>query len=173
MNTAKRILQIAYFRDDDFDGVEINGVKLDIPSEIKSHFRDIRRIQELSLPVKVSVFDTVLGNRKEYLDQARKFIVSFSHERCIVFLDPDTGLEPPRPNLNHVLDSEIRELWDALKPGDVLALYQHQTNKNGRPWVEPKSVQFERAIAVAAGSSKIACGFSLARDVVLFYVPKA
>ncbi len=34
MNTAKRILQIAYFRDDDFSGVEIDGGKFDIPSKM-------------------------------------------------------------------------------------------------------------------------------------------
>ena len=176
VNTAKRILQIAYFRYDDFSGVEIDGGKFDIPLEIKAHFRDIRRIEGLSSPLKVSILDTVFENRKEYLDQAKEFITSFSHERCIVFLDPDTGLEPARPSLNHVLKCEINELWDAMKQGDILALYQHKTNKKGGPWVkwaEPKRLQFERAIAAATGSVKIAHGFRLAGDVVLLYVPKA
>jgi hypothetical protein len=31
MNTAKRILQIAYFRDNDFCGIEIDGKKFNIP----------------------------------------------------------------------------------------------------------------------------------------------
>lgn len=176
MNTAKRILQIAYFRDHDFSGVEIDGGKFDIPSEIRAHFRDIRRTQDLSSPLKVSILDTVFENRKEYLDQAKEFITSFSHERCIVFLDPDTGLEPARPNLNHVLNCEIKELWDTMKQGDILALYQHKTNKKGGPWVkwvEPKRLQFERAIVAATGSVKIAHGFRLTDDVVLLYVPKA
>ena len=54
-----RILQIAYFRDDDFSGVEIDGGKFDIPSEIKSRFRDISRIEGLSSPPKVSVFKSL------------------------------------------------------------------------------------------------------------------
>jgi hypothetical protein len=173
MNTAKRILQIAYFRDNDFDIIEIDGEKFNIPSEVKAHFRNIRKIEELSSPVKVSVFDTVFKNRIEYLDQAKKFISSFSRERCIVFLDPDTGLEPSNPNLNHLLGREVTEFWAILKPGDVLALYQHKTNLNNKLWVEPKRVQFERAIKVPEGTVKIAHGLKLARDVVLFYVHKA
>jgi hypothetical protein len=60
-----------------------------------------------------------------------------------------------------------------LKPGDVLALYQHKTNRNNKSWVEPKRVQFERAIKGPEGTVKIAHGLKLARDVVLFYVHKA
>jgi hypothetical protein len=175
MNDANRILQIAYFRDDDFFGVEIDGGKFDIPSEIKAHFRDIRRTEGLSSPPKVSVFVTVFENRKEYLDQAKEFITAFSHERCIVFLDPDTGLEPPKtkPNLNHVLSKEIRDFWHTLKPGDLLALYQHKTNRNGEAWKEPKRKQFQEAIIAAEGTVKIAHGPKLARDVILIYVQKA
>lgn len=173
MNNAKRILQVAYFRSNQFDGVEIDRVKFETPPEITNHFRNIHRIEELSSPVKVSVFNTVFNDRKGYLDQAKEFIASFSHERCIVFLDPDTGLEPEtvKSNLDHVLNSEIKELWDALKPDDVLALYQHQTNRNGKTWIEPKKGQFTRAIGAAVDAVKIGHG-DLARDVVVFYVQK-
>jgi hypothetical protein len=173
MNTAKRILHIAYFREDDFAGIEIGNEHLEIPSEVKAHFRDILRMEDVLSLVKVSVFDAVFKNRKEYLDQANDFILSFSDEKCVVLLDPDTGLEPAHPNLNHILDTEIGQLWASLKPGDVLVVYQHQTNRNGTPWVEPKRIQLERAIEAAEGAVKIAHGFELARDVVFFYARKA
>ena len=30
-------------------------------------------------------------------------------------------------------------------PGDLMAFYQHQTNRNGKEWIGPKISQFERA----------------------------
>ncbi len=173
MASVARILQIAYFRHDDFEAIEIDGKQFEIPSEVKSHFRDIRRIEDLSSHVEINVFDAVFQNREVYHLQARDFIKSFAKEKCIVFLDPDTGLEPAHPNLTHVLEEEIRKIWVALKSGDVLVFYQHQTNRNGAPWIEPKRSQFERAIKAPNGSVKIAHGFKLARDVAFFYVKKA
>jgi hypothetical protein len=170
---ATRILQIAYFRHDTLAGIEIDGEPFEIPLEVKAHFRDIRRIQDLSPHVRISVFDTVFENREEYLDQARNFITSFADEKCVIFLDPDTGLEPAHPNLNHVLEQEIRKFWAALKSGDVLVFYQNQTNRKGTPWMEPKRTQFERAIEAPEGTVKIAHGLKLARDVAFFYVRKA
>ena len=172
MTAATRILQVAYFRYDTFEGIEIDGEPFEIPLEVKAHFRDIRRIEDLSSHVRISVFDTVFENRKDYLDQARNFISSFANEQCIVFLDPDTGLEPAHPNLNHVLDEEIGKFWAALKSGDVLVFYQHQTNRNGAPWMQPKRRQFERAVEAPEGTVKIAHGLKLARDVAFFYVRK-
>ncbi len=90
--TAKRILQIAYFRPNDFGGIEMDGEPLEIPPEIKYHFRNIRRIGALSSQVKVSVFDAVLEDRKDYLNQTKKFIESYSHERCVVLWTPTLDL---------------------------------------------------------------------------------
>ncbi len=89
-----------------------------------------------------------------------------------MFLDPDTGLESTRPSFKHVLRREANDFWKSLKAGDTLAIYQHQTNRNGKPWQEPKRIEFEKAIGVPEGSVKVGCGLELARDVVLFYVVK-
>jgi len=172
IKAASRILQIAYFREDDPSRVEMDGNDHDIPAEVMAHFRDISRIHELPSHVKITVFDKVIADRNEYLDEASEFISSFKKERCIVFLDPDTGLEPANHNLNHVLDKEAKAYWDTLKHLDVLALYQHQTNRNGEAWEEPKRMQFERAIAVPHGIVKTGRGVHVARDVVLFYAQK-
>lgn len=169
---AKRILQIAYFRHDDFEAIDIDGEQFETPPEVKTHFRDIRKIENLSSHVEINVFDTVFENRETYHLQAKDFINSFAKDKCIVFLDPDTGLEPTHPNLTHVLEEEIRKIWAIMKSGDILVFYQHQTNRNGTPWIEPKRAQFESAIETPRGSVKIAHGFKLARDVAFFYVKK-
>jgi hypothetical protein len=170
--SADRILQIAYFREGDFEKVEIDGTIQNIPAEVKAHFRDIRKINELASEVKISVFDMILADRLQYIEKACEFISLFNQERCIVFLDPDTGLEPERPSLNHVLEKEAKVFWDILKPLDVFLLYQHQTNRSGVPWEEAKRIQFARAIGVPQDIIKIARGTQVARDVAFFYTQK-
>jgi len=170
---AKRILQIAYFREDDIEHVEIDDTKIDIPAEVKTHFRNIRKIETLCSQVNISVFDKVFADRNQYIDEAKRFISSFKGERCIVFLDPDTGLEPERPSLNHVLDSEVKTLWNALESLDVLVLYQHQTNRRGEPWENAKRMQFAKAIDVPEGNVKIGRGPQLTHDVALLYVQRS
>lgn len=174
MNSASCILQIAYFREHSFPNVELDTQEKVLPEEVQKHFRDIKNIENLSLPIKIKVFDEVLADRKQYLLEAKKFIFRYSMEgRCVVFLDPDTGLEPTKPNLRHVLRKEANEFWKSIKIDDVLVLYQHQTNKNGKPWEEAKRIEFEKAIGAPKGSVKVGRGPKLANDVVLFYAIKA
>lgn len=76
--------------------------------------------------------------------------------RTIVFLDPDTGLQPTKPSWEHVLDSELASIWAAMPAGHVLVFYQHKTSYNGSPWLEPKRAQFESAVGLEPGASKVA-----------------
>jgi hypothetical protein len=87
-------------------------------------------------------------------------------------LDPDTGLEPERPSLKHVLESELGEIWEQMAPGDVLVFYQHRTNRSGEPWVDAKRTQFENALGLKRRAAKVAGLENLAGDIVLFYRQK-
>jgi hypothetical protein len=172
MNTVKRILQIAYLQASDFPKVEIDKEEKDMPKEVQTHFRDIRNIEALLSPIKVSVFSKIIVDRKQYLREAKEFISLYQKERCVVFLDPDTGLEPARPSLKHVLKEEAREFWKTLRTNDLLALYQHETNKAGRPWEETKRIELEKAIGAPKGSVMVGRSLKVAKDVVLFYAKK-
>jgi len=99
---------------------------------------------------------------------------SFSHERCVVFLDPDTGLEPEKSkgDEKHVLNREAQTFWRALPGGTVFAFYQHKPNRSNDPWIEPKRAQLEAAIGIAASEIGVASGIKIANDVVLFYAVK-
>jgi hypothetical protein len=91
----------------------------------------------------------------------------------IVFLDPDTGLEPAgSTGPQHVLDSEVESIWEALSPNDVMVFYQHQTNRNGTPWIKPKKLQLEQALKVRQGATKLAYAPKIARDVAFFFIEK-
>lgn len=169
---CSRILQIAYFRESNLGPIEIDSQTFSVPPEVQAHFRDIRKVGELPGPVKVSVLTDTFANRTTYLEKAIAFIAKYSAENCVVFLDPDTGLAPSNPNLNHVLDSEAQQLWKELKAGDIFVFYQHQTNRSGEPWIEPKRLQLERALRLKTGAIKVAHGPKIARDVAFFYLAK-
>lgn len=169
---AKKIIQIAYYRKSDFKTFEIDGVNQNIPEEILNHFRRIKDIETLNLEVPVHVFDTVIADRKVYLSASLRFIQRFQDSNTVVFLDPDTGLEPKRHGLQHVLESEAKTIYDNLMKGDVFAFYQHQTNLNGRPWIEPKRKQLARALNIDLNNLKIAYGQFVARDVAFYYCTK-
>jgi len=54
----------------------------------------------------------------------------------------------------------------------VLVVYQHRTNPKGQPWIGPKKEQFERAVGLPIGTSKLARSTKLASDVAFFYAQK-
>ncbi|MDD2901798.1 MAG: hypothetical protein PHU44_05135 [Syntrophales bacterium] len=148
--------------------------EFEIPSEVLAHFRDLRKITELTTHPEVVVFSDEFNERGEYLAGIKKFIDQNSKkQRCIVFLDPDTGLEPNgRPNHNHVLKKELDKIWDELPSKWILAFYQHKTNRRGEEWVGPKRKQFSEAIGISLDDVKVAHGFDVANDVVFFFAVK-
>lgn len=171
---ADRILQIAYYNRSDFGEIDVDGHRHQVPAEVLSHFRNIRNAAALFQRPRVSVFDTPFGDRTSYTQSVKDFIRSFSSERCLVFLDPDTGLEPNGTSgPQHVLNEEARSIWTILPSGWVYVFYQHQTNKAGKPWVDEKRLQFAEAIGVAESKVGVASGQKIAQDVVFFHALKA
>jgi hypothetical protein len=176
MFQAQRILQLAFYRPrepGEFRRLTIDDKEYDIPDEVVAHFRDLRAAGRLGTKVRVTVFDPPYRDRDAHLRAALALLQAFAQERCIAFLDPDTGLEPRgRASLEHVLATEARAVWDVLKPGDVFALYQHQTGRAGKPWIEPKRQQLAEALGVPAGEVRLARGDGIAQDVAFFYAPR-
>ena len=169
---ADRIVQIAYYRPGDFEEIDIDGERIEIRREVKSHFRDIRSIMRIGSSVKITVFDRPFEERRSYLEAAIEFIRKYSKERCVIFLDPDTGLQSKKPDFKHVLENEVRLIWGTLKENEIFAFYQHQTNRSGEPWVEQKREQLARALGVDMSSVKVASAKGVISDVVLFYCQK-
>jgi hypothetical protein len=170
----QKILQIAYLRSDRFPEMRVAGSNNPLPECVLEHFRDLRRIESMRGVVPVSILDAEFEDRFAYLEKALAFIVGHKSERCAVFLDPDTGLEPARnPDFTHVLDCEVKVIWDAMKRDDVFAFYQHQTNRAGQPWKEAKARQLAAALGINESALKIAEAADeakgLPQDVVIFY----
>lgn len=169
----KRILQVAYFRPSGWKHIEIDGQKYPIPESVINHFRNIRNIQNLPCQPEIAVLDLLFEDRDQYKQAVVDAIVAGQHP-CIVFLDPDIGLEPPRssPGLEHVLDSELNYIWNRMQNGDVLVFYQHKTNRKRQPWIEEKRKQFEQALRLPCGSAKVALS-EIASDVAFYYCCQA
>jgi hypothetical protein len=52
--------------------------------------------------------------------------------RVLVFLDPDTGVEPTSgASDEHVRGNDLRTVWTALRPGDKMIVYQHASRSAG------------------------------------------
>lgn len=170
---APRILQLAFYRPSEFGQLIIDGQAHNIPEEVIAHFRNLRTIGSISSEIRVTVFDPVFEDRSTHLLAVLALLPAFGRERCIVFLDPDTGLEPQNPSLDHVLNDEAGTIWTNMKSGDVFAFYQHQTNRAGQPWIEPKRSQLAEALQVQHDVIKIAQAPDIANDVVFFFIQKA
>jgi len=171
--SVKRILQVAYYRPSKWGQLEIDGQQYPIPEPVINHFRNVLNILKLPCEPRIEVLNSPFEDRGQY---KQVIINKVAHQHpCIVFLDPDTGLEPDsRAGFEHVLDSELEYVWDKMVVGDVLAFYQHQTNRNSQPWIEPKRKQFEKALKAERNSAKVAVGSEIAgaRDVAIFYCCK-
>lgn len=154
-NDVDKILQVAYHRDDtpkilndgihDIDPNEVirnsdqnqkRGTLSGLVQFFSEHRENIRKewndyndahsldtIEEFS-DVCISVFDKYLQDRKEYRNAVIDRIRELSQSK-IVFLDPDTGIEPSNCKKAHVQKQEIRKYYDAIDDGDYLALFQH------------------------------------------------
>lgn len=169
---AKHILQVLYYRPNNWPHLEVDGEQIPLPESVTRHFRQATAVSRIDASVPVELIADIFADRERYHRIVIDRIRARTQSPGIVLLDPDTGLEPGVATLDHVLDTDLAALWNELHVGDLLLFYQHQTNRNGRPWVEPKKEQFERALGISAGAAKLARGERIARDVVFFYAQK-
>jgi len=75
--------------------------------------------------------------------------------RDVVFLDPDNGIAGKRCSGEHVSIEHVAWVWEALRPKDVLAVYQHSFREPG--WAEKKKAVLSAVLGdvVAHGSGAV------------------
>lgn len=152
---------------------EIDGAPYPVPEAVISHFpRDVMDIARLnSSEVQIEVVNSPFLRREPYMREVQDALAKLVSLKspCIIFLDPDTGLEPNNPNLKHVLKSELVQIWNAMRGNDVLVFYQHKSHEMN--WIEPKQKRFESALGLPDGTAKMAQS-KPPTDVVLFFAQK-
>lgn len=172
-NEILNILHVAYYQKSPPVQVEIGGNRFELQKEIWKHFRDIdniRRIKKVNgKTINIEVILDQFKERNEYLSNVLNRIKR-NTKPFICFLDPDTGLEPPKSiNLNHVLNNELSEVWKVLPNKSILIFYQHR-NRN-KDWIDEKKEQFATCIKRPTDSVDVTKS-SIANDVVLFIATK-
>jgi hypothetical protein len=169
---AKHILQVLYYRTNNWEPIVIDGEPVKIADEAIQHFRDVNLISNLKSSVPIEVLSKEFCNREQYHEHVIAAIKARSDVPGIIFLDPDPGLQPGAPNLEHVLHDEVGTIWDALSHNDVLVFYQHRPHI--QDWINVRLGQFVTAIGVERESAKFACAPTMknAQDVAFFYAQK-
>lgn len=167
------VIQVAYYQKDKQPKLELDGRELDFPDEVLEHFRNIDRIQNLAQRTGISIEvindEFTHNTRIDYHVRLRRKL-GMLKEHKLVLLDPDNGLAPTKPGPEHVIESDIRLVWDNLLENDILVLYQHRFRN--KDWKSKRRDQFACACGVVPDhvhewtSEK-------AKDVVLFYLKKA
>jgi hypothetical protein len=171
------IIQVAYFRHGPYLKLQINECEVErevaLPQEVWDHFSDLRHIERLgdATGLEIIVLDEEFkpGSRPKYIAE---IVSKLKNIKCrkIVFLDPDTGIEPKNPEPEHVTTEDLQEIWanEGLLPDDLLVVYQHadRTNK----WL-PDRIE---TMSSACGGVKIETitGKGIASDVAMLWCLK-
>jgi hypothetical protein len=166
------IVQVAYLR----DGLD-RFLTTDLPEPerindaVWTHFADLAAIEHLAadlgvqtIKVHVDTFDP--KKRQDYLDGLLK-AAAISPRPRLLFLDPDTGIQPGKLTPEHASLREITSVWRALDVGEVLALYQHAPHQ--ADWVEQSINRMKSACEDAAVH---AIRGTVARDVAVLWTRK-
>jgi hypothetical protein len=112
-----------------------------------------------------------IKNADSYFERLTRVIrTAQMRGRVLVFLDPDTGMEPAKSDDKHVRAKDIQGVCKALMPGDKVVIYQHALRDSG--WIQ---VFFERLKMIA---NKTECEIGepfrapRAKDVCFFTLTK-
>lgn len=143
------IVQVLMLRPGSLQRVSIGEIESDVPDDVFRMLRNLHVAEQGFDGVQVKVFDREFsGERVSFFDALIDYLKTRDPEPGVVFLDPDTGLRDNYPSFGHVTSGEVRRVWDTLQRKDCLALYQHNTNRKGRPWIEDKRSDFAAAVGV-------------------------
>ena len=96
--------------------------------------------------------------RKECLDGIAGAI-AIARGPCIIFLDVDTGVwNPALPygystDPRYICPDELRQIYNAMSPGDVLMIYQHVIRIPN--WAQQYAAYVERSLGARANITRL------------------
>jgi hypothetical protein len=175
-NAIKRIVYAAYLGKTNWPQIQIDEKKSDLPCEILKHFRDITDIKRIeNKDLNITIVDALFKHkdRDEYTANLKRAIEGIN-ENIILFIDPDTGLEPPKSKATekHIKKEELSDIWTALKKDSFVVLYQHAPQYKRNKWITIKKQEFTGCLKINETDASIGSSFDIANDVVFFIVKK-
>jgi hypothetical protein len=170
----KHVIQAAYFRASrSWPQLNFNGKEVSVPEDVITHFRSITDIKRLGKKAGITI-DIVKGEFSHaYREAYTKSIcqrIQRQTQHQIVFLDPDNGLAPQKAKAEHVKSEEISSIWQRLKRGDYLVLYQHKPRI--RNWRTVRKKEMAIACKIVPSTIRIWEATEKIKDVVFFYCKK-
>ncbi len=165
------IVQVAYFREGDDPVLKSGTEAFHVDRAVWDHFSDLRHIKRLEQKIgtRIEVIERLYNpsSRSEYVDRS---IEDMRHidGRKLVFLDPDTGIQPSKCKPEHVASEDIHSFWQAIRDGDILAVYQHADRTDS--WVDSRCETF----SAACGGIHVhhVDGRGVAADVAILWAQK-
>ena len=176
-SSISNILWVAYYSESTYRQIKIDNQSYELPQELKDVFKNPTTLTKITTfdnwEIKIQpVFDRF--NNKDRLGYHNKIIaiIERANQPYILFLDPDTGIQPKKPDGRHITNNEIETLWDKISTGSVMIIYQHRPQRaKGKEWIITKKEQLAGILGldrkhISIGESEIA------KDVILFIVKK-
>ena len=142
-----------------------------LPDGVVRHFRDLDDLQRLGTRtgLRIATVKEPFVDRTAYFRRLRERVAKYEAP-VLVLLDPDTGLAPDSgAGPEHVTSDEVAALFAALRPGDLLACYQHARRQ--KDWRGRARRAFANAPGVPSFEVEVLRS-ELARDVLLLAVKK-
>lgn len=170
---ASVIVQVAFYRPDGNQrGLTVSDYAEPQPiaREVIAHFRDLNHIHGLGPGAGLRI-EPIMREwtqaRDQYVADIIEEIRTYRSPR-VILLDPDTGIAPPRLTLKHVTSDEIQRIYNALEPGDSLAVYQHRWRD--LRWLDIAKERLARAIKLDPGRILVMSCPAMAQDVAILGV---
>ena len=166
------VLYVAMYRpDDDWPPLATARGPVALPDEVVRHFRDLDDLQRLEARtgLRIAAVKEPLVDRAAYFRRVCERVEKHAAP-VLVLLDPDTGLAfDGVGGPQHVTSDEVAALFAALRPGDLLACYQHARRQ--KDWRGRARRAFANAPGVPSFEVEVLRS-ELARDVLLLAVKK-
>lgn len=143
-----------------------------LAAAVWEHFSDLRHIRRLAQATgtRIIVFDEPFdpSRRRDYVSAVVSRLATIESPK-IVFLDPDTGIEPGASGPEHVAKADLLAIWAALSAKAILALYQHADHSS--TWRRQRA----RKMAEACAGSPVhfIIGPGMAADVAMLWCEKS
>jgi hypothetical protein len=166
------IVQVPYWRPEEFRShFDFRGEHLPVSDEVWGFFRNIHHITGLApqIAVSINVVDAQFNpnQRETYIAEVCSQMER-SRRPLLLFLDPDTGLQPERCRPKHTSVEEVEEFWPCLRPREWLVLYQHARRIAG--WDEAVACQL--SFLCGQAEVQIARSQDVGHDVAFICVEK-
>lgn len=166
---ASRIVQVAMLTECQPPTVRHDGETGPVDSAVWQHFRNPSAITRLGAEgVEVQILDSPFEHRaREGYFSAIKAQLAQLPGRKVVLLDPDTGMSERPATSAHIGSSEVAAVWDVLRAGDVIAVYQHSWRDSA--WRHHAQERFKAAVGQQPRIHDSPDG---ARDVIIMAATK-